>query len=164
MSGMPDYWKVGPWAAKKWKMDHYWGQEEAYPIIKRHVDHSNNLFTDAHRLRVKTVYHKLLREASRNPSLGSGFYGKSNPNWTYPEWAAKIRYKFEENRYMTSPTRVGELVAKAEFMVYQREFAEPYLKNPYCPTGNAWGRYITLPEHLLDPEAHHPLPEKEWPE
>jgi len=166
MNHWRNWMNIGPWAKERYRMDRYWGQDEAYPIVKPHVDHSKNLFSDAHRLRVKTVYHKLLREASRNPTTGPFTifnYAPGRQFWEYPEYAAKIRYKFEENRYCTNPSRVAELVAKAEWFAYEFEHTEPYLKNPYSPTGSAWKRNIVFPEHLLDPKAHHPMPTKRWP-
>ncbi|KIM91229.1 hypothetical protein PILCRDRAFT_811740 [Piloderma croceum F 1598] len=104
-------------------------------------------FTSAHRLYVKSLYRRIL---------------KNELDWIVRRdiWRAKaqeIRAEFERNRNVHDPRSLAIILQKAEEELANKLHPDPYIE-PTMPGGTKWERNIPPPmgpifDHLA--ESHH---------
>ncbi|KAF8312234.1 NDUFB9, NADH-ubiquinone oxidoreductase [Clavulina sp. PMI_390] len=105
---------------------------------------STSPFTTAHRLRVKSLYKRML---------------VNQLNWTirrdvWRQQAIEIRAEFERNRNVTDPRAVGQLLAAAEARLAENLHPDPYIV-PQYPGGTKYERNIPPPmTPVVDHMAH----------
>ncbi|TFK55616.1 hypothetical protein OE88DRAFT_1652009 [Heliocybe sulcata] len=108
---------------------------------------SNSAFSAAHRLYVKSLYKRYL---------------KNSLDWTImrDQWRAQaldIRADFERNRHIHDPRELATIFAKAEEDLAAKQHPDPVIQ-PLFPGGTKWERNAPPPTGpIIDHEAleHH---------
>ncbi|TFY61788.1 hypothetical protein EVG20_g6922 [Dentipellis fragilis] len=104
-------------------------------------------FSSAHRLYVKSLYKRMLR----NEQDWVIRYDLFRPR------ALAIRAEFESNRNVNDPRALANILEKAEAKLAERRHPDPYIPAPY-PDGTKWERNVPPPlGPIFDHEAqgHH---------
>ncbi|KAK0491416.1 hypothetical protein IW261DRAFT_1413724 [Armillaria novae-zelandiae] len=109
---------------------------------------SSSTFSSAHRLYVKSLYKRYL---------------KNELDWTVTRsiWRAKallIRAEFEKNRNVHDPRALAVILERAEAELAAKKHPDPYI-SPLFPNGTKWERNTPPPmgplyEHELAEAAH----------
>ncbi|KAI8340346.1 hypothetical protein EDC96DRAFT_522838 [Choanephora cucurbitarum] len=96
----------------------------------------------AHRLHVQSLYKRSLK-------LSLDWYIQRD---LWRQKALQIRAQFEQNKHVTNPKEIQQLVQNAENQLKEWAHPDPY-KLPMGPEGTKWER--NLPPIVHDAAAHH---------
>ncbi|KAI8366526.1 hypothetical protein BD560DRAFT_400581 [Blakeslea trispora] len=96
----------------------------------------------AHRLQVQSLYKRSLK-------LSLDWYIQRD---LWRQKALQIRAQFEQNKHVTNPKEIQQLVQNAENQLKEWAHPDPY-KLPMGPEGTKWER--NLPPIVHDAAHHH---------